>query len=88
MYHKCFGRRQGEQPDGPSNFEFGSTSQHVSTSPVPRTMTFSVVDRRKGGEGGKGGRGGVANSTRHHQGDGPASSLARVSMGTEQCVGW
>ena len=35
---------------------------------------------------GEGGGGGMARSTQHHQGDGPASSLGRVSMGTEQCA--
>ena len=30
--------------------------------------------------------GGSASSTQHHQGDGPASSLGCVSMGTEQCA--
>ena len=28
----------------------------------------------------------LASSTQHHQRDGPASSLGRMSMGTEQCA--
>ena len=28
----------------------------------------------------------MASSAQHHQGDGPASSLGRVSVGTEQCA--
>ena len=32
------------------------------------------------------GEGAFASSVQHHQGDGPASSLGRVSMGTEQCA--
>ena len=30
--------------------------------------------------------GGLASSAQHHQGDGPASSLGRLGMGTEQCA--
>jgi hypothetical protein len=32
------------------------------------------------------GGGGLASSAQHHQEDGPASSLGRLSMGTEQCA--
>ena len=30
--------------------------------------------------------GGLASSAQHHQGDGPASSLGRLSMNAEQCA--
>ena len=32
------------------------------------------------------GQRGWATSAQHHQGDGPASSLGHLSMGTEQCA--
>ena len=48
---------------------------------LKKSLVIPKTDMNPGQTGGGG-----ANSTQHHQEDGPASSLEPVSMGTEQCV--
>ena len=54
---------------------------------IVKAESWGVTRSYEGCAGAEGGGGrGEASSAQHHQGDGPASLLGRLSMGTEQCV--